>query len=194
MSPIGAFPHKERNGTGWIQTFTGKQFWPLDPRPEEVDIHDIGHALSLQCRFTGHLKHFYSVAQHSVMASWLVPPEDKLWALLHDGSEAYLVDVATPVKRSPEMAPYRQAEKRLMDVIVTAFGLPIEEPSTIKPADLTMLVTEKRDLLDHGTTVCDWGRQYDDIPRLSYQIKPWTASAAEYEFLAHFTTYSNRYQ
>lgn len=41
---------EERKGV-WIQTYTGRMFWPLDPRPEEIWIEDIAHALSLQCRF-----------------------------------------------------------------------------------------------------------------------------------------------
>ena len=79
----------ERRGD-WIQTYLGIQFWPLDPRPEEVMLFDIAHSLSNMCRFTGHCREFYSVAQHSVIVSQNVPREDAAWGLLHDASEAYM--------------------------------------------------------------------------------------------------------
>lgn len=55
---------------GWIETFTGRQFFPLEPDFEQVDIRDIAHALSMKCRYTGHVREFYSVAQHSVLMEW----------------------------------------------------------------------------------------------------------------------------
>ncbi len=78
----------------WIQVRSGRKFHPLDPRPEDVDINDIAHALSNLCRFTGHCTDFYSVAQHSVIASQIVPPASALAALLHDASEAYMGDIS----------------------------------------------------------------------------------------------------
>lgn len=87
----------ERKGD-WIQTYTGRQFWPLDPKPEEVCIEDIAHALSQQCRYAGHTIRFYSVAQHSVEIALRVPRAAALWGLLHDAAEAYLVDLPRPVK------------------------------------------------------------------------------------------------
>lgn len=71
-------PADDRRGD-WIQTFTGRRFWPLDPRPEDVCIEDIAHALSLKCRFGGHCTRFYSVAEHSVHVSNYVPAEFALW-------------------------------------------------------------------------------------------------------------------
>src|ERR1039457_118422 len=87
---------------GFIGTFSGLRFWPLDPNPEKILIDDIAHALAHQCRFGGHASRFYSVAEHSVHVSRLCPPEDALWGLLHDASEAYLVDLPRPLKQLPE--------------------------------------------------------------------------------------------
>lgn len=94
----------EREVPQWIRTFTGKRFYPLKPTIEDIDILDIAHALSNQCRFSGHSKWHYSVGQHSVYVSQVVrslggSPTDIMWGLLHDASEAYLVDLPTPVKR-----------------------------------------------------------------------------------------------
>ena len=62
----------------WMQTYTGRQFWPIDPRANEVHIEDIAHALSMMCRYNGHCRTFYSVAEHSVLVSQHVPPEHAL--------------------------------------------------------------------------------------------------------------------
>ena len=105
----------------WIQTFTGRQFWPLDPRAEDVDIADIAHALAHQCRFAGHCLRFYSVAEHSILLSQLVAPQSAFAALMHDAAEAYLVDLPRPIKRS--MPDYVQAEERIMAAIARAFGV-----------------------------------------------------------------------
>ena len=87
----------ERKGD-WIQTYTGKQFYPQDPRVEDIDIEDIAHALSLTCRFNGHVKEFYSTAQHVVLSSMFAPFYCKWEALHHDDSEAYISDLTSPVK------------------------------------------------------------------------------------------------
>src|SRR6266496_3875421 len=105
------------SGNGEIILASGKWFNVFNPKPEDVDIRDIAHALSNQCRFTGHTKEFYSVAQHSVLVSTFCAPEDAAWGLLHDASEAYLSDIASPVKKHPDFGPfYLEAEKRITDV------------------------------------------------------------------------------
>lgn len=106
----------------FIGTYSGGRFWPLDPRPEDVRIEDIAHALSMVCRFTGHCARFYSVAEHSVLVSRLTPT-DTLAGLLHDAAEAYVADVSSPVKRSEEFAAYRDIEDRIQRVIFARFGL-----------------------------------------------------------------------
>jgi 5'-deoxynucleotidase YfbR-like HD superfamily hydrolase len=136
----------------WIQTFTGLVMYPLDPRPEEICIEDIAHALSNLCRFTGHCSEFYSVAEHSVRVSYACDPTDALWGLLHDAPEAYLADMSRPVKRySPFGATYQKIENALMEVIAEKFGLRpgYLAPSSVKRADTVLLMTEKRDLM-HG--------------------------------------------
>ncbi len=146
-----------RNGD-WILTYTGVEFWPIDPRPEDVCIEDIAHALSMQCRYAGHTSQFYSVAEHCVRVTTLVPPEDQLWALLHDASEAYLVDLPRPIKRYTEIGKhYRVAEDALMRVICDRFGLPHEEPPSVKRADQAMLCVEARALLP----VNSWWKKWE---------------------------------
>lgn len=106
----------------WIQTFTGKKFYPLSPQIEDICIEDIAHALSNVCRYAGHCRDFYSVAQHCVMVSdWM--PSMKLEGLMHDASEAYLGDISRPLKHSDAMSGYREAEHRMEAVINAAFDL-----------------------------------------------------------------------
>ena len=133
---------------GQIITYTGHYINPLDPDPDDIHLEDVAHALSLICRFTGHVKHFYSVAQHSVHVSENVPKKDALWGLLHDASEAYLADLARPIKHMPGLGDvYRECEARLQAAICKRFDLPEKEPESIKDADILLLHTEQTYLM-----------------------------------------------
>ena len=116
-----------------ITTASGRDVNPLDLQPDDIDIHDIAHSLSLTCRFNGHCRVFYSVAEHSVLVSRLCPPEFALEALLHDASEAYLGDVPKPLKRQwPE---YQEAENRAQRLITRCFNLPEKQSEAVHKAD-----------------------------------------------------------
>lgn len=136
----------------FITTATGRKFSPLKPRAADVFLYDIAHALSHQCRFSGHTREHYSVAEHSVRVSellerWGESPEIQLWGLLHDASEAYLVDLPSPLKQGPFGEQYRNAERRVMEAICERWLLSPEEPEVVRRADLVMLATEIRDLM-----------------------------------------------
>lgn len=129
----------------WILTSTGKHFDLIDPQPEMINILDIAHGLSNCCRFAGHSRYFYSVAQHSTLASQIVPEGFELEALLHDASEAYLGDVTRPLKQL--LPNYRAIEKKVEAAIRAAFGLPSIQSDAVGHADRVMLATERRDLM-----------------------------------------------
>lgn len=133
----------------WMQTFTGRQFFPTDPRPEEVVAEDIAHALSLICRYGGHVDRFYSVAEHCWLMSYAVPAEDALWALLHDAAEAYVGDMVRPLKR--QMPDYCFTEGRVLTAILDRFGIPYVKrtamPDSVKDADNRILLTERAVLM-----------------------------------------------
>lgn len=139
-----------------MQTYTGKAFWPLDPRAEEVDIMDIAHALGSLCRYTGHCADFYSVAEHSVEVSKLVPPELALTALLHDAPEAYCNDIARPLKR--HMPEYKGIETRIWYAVAERFNLPQEMPAVIHAADNAILDVEIRQLMKAPPSGLEWGK------------------------------------
>lgn len=135
-----------------MQTYTGKVIDLSRFSEDDVRLPDISHSLSLLNRFTGHSKCPYSVAQHSVMVSKIVDQRHAMWGLLHDASEAYLGDVATPLKNL--LPDYRALEERVQRAIARKFGLVWPMPPEVKVADVQALLAEKRELL---TANHDWG-------------------------------------
>jgi hypothetical protein len=165
----------------WIQTFTGRQFWPMDPRAGDFDILDIAHALSNICRFTGHCTEFYSVAQHSVLVARTLPRDLQLEGLLHDAPEAYICDIARPVK--PYLANYKTVETNIARAISEQFGVPSDLSPQVKDVDNAILVDEMETLM--VTPPEPWAFYAD---RLGIQIDPWEPKRARGEFLAAFKT------
>lgn len=134
----------------WIQTYTGRKFYPLDPDPDQIDVRDIVHSLSNMCRFAGHLRDMYSVGQHSVLASVWVEGgmEAQRQALMHDASEAYLVDVPRPVKT--ELPEYKAIEARLMNAIAIKLRFTWPMLPAVHRVDNDLLETEMHQLFLNG--------------------------------------------
>lgn len=164
----------------WIQTFTGRQYWPLDPRTEEVFIRDIAHALSYNNRFTGHTRFPYSVAQHSFLGSMLF--EDIRHArqfLLHDATEAYIADIARPVKR--HLPNYIEIEDQNWRVISARFGVRYEMYPEVKQMDNDMLIAERHQIMT--PTDFEWSVEGTAAP---VHIHRWTPEEAELMFLQRY--------
>jgi len=176
---------EEPDERGWMLTYTGKRFYPLAPRSRDVDIIDIAHHLSNICRYTGACSTYYSVAQHSVLVSRMAP-EHPLWGLLHDASEAYLCDMARPIKHTERYTHYREDENRLLSVILPVFGVhsPAFMPSDVERADYLMCIVEGRQLMpkDPGAY---WTRNLDRVKDLP-PMEIWDQKRSENEFLDRF--------
>lgn len=132
-----------------IRTVSGRDVPLMTFGPEHVALKDIAHALAHQCRWGGHTRRFYSIAEHCLLVAALVPTAHRAYALLHDASEAYLGDVVAPLKRSSALAGYREIEARVQTAIYRAVGLdPDAVPETVHAADLVALQIEGRALFD----------------------------------------------
>lgn len=162
----------------FIRLHSGGKFHFLKPRPSEVRIDDIVHALSHICRFTGMTRTHYSVGMHSCLVSDILPNELKLCGLLHDASESFCNDLSSPIKAV--LPQYTEIEDRIQKVIARKYRLPYPFPSQVKAADMTLLVTEIRDLIPKG----EW-RSYPYRP-LEQRIVPWSIEQTRREFMKRF--------
>lgn len=163
----------------WMQTYTGRAFYPLEPAAADIDPVDIAHALSLLCRYGGHVDRFYSVAEHCVLMSHAVAPENALWALLHDATEAYMGDLIRPLKLA--MPAYREAEDRLMAAICDRFGIDPACPAEVKTADNRILRDERDELMMRPPL--PWA-SIEDVPALGVRVQGWDPLTAKRAYLA----------
>lgn len=156
-------PYPEEFQKFWMQTHSGVQFRPYACTPEMIKFDDIVHALSNIARYNGHTDQHYSVAQHSVYVSYCVPIEFAYVALMHDAVEAYIGDMAAPVKWG--QPGFNKLEQYIWEAaIAPRFGLPLEMPPEVKTADLALLVYEQSHLVkDFGH---DWGLDHLEVPDL----------------------------
>lgn len=168
----------------WMQTYTGRQFWPLDPRPEDIEIADIAAALSKLCRYGGHCLRFYSVAEHCVHVAAAARPSLALTALLHDASEAYLSDIVRPVK--PYLSNYMDIEDGLERTVSERFGTIYPLPAEVKKLDNAILWAEM--LQNMADPPEPWTKWLTDEP-LNVKLQFWSPERAGAEFMAAFRSY-----
>lgn len=165
--------------TTWVQTISGKAFDLPVPTPDQIEIEDIAHALGNVCRFQGHTRRHYSVAEHSVNVCLLLKKTNldaARYGLLHDASEAYIADVSAPLKGLPELSGYLAIEKRIQAMIYRRFGLdPDAVPPDVREADLRMLATEKAALLREEP------RSWGDLPAVDDDAFRRLVNQAEYD-------------
>jgi len=164
----------------WMSLASGQKFYPLEPKKTLYTIDDIAHSLSLQCRFNGHTKRFYSVAEHSIhIARWLQREGHNRFVvrtgLLHDATEAYLGDLVVCIKHL--LPDYKKFEESLNQCFVDAFGMQHPFPDIVKEADQRILVDEKKALMNSKDV---W--PCDDWSPLGVKIEGWPPHRAEYEF------------
>lgn len=173
-------------GSGpFLETHSGIAFHLLAPRPSEVSIDDIAHALSLQCRYNGHTKSFYSVAEHCVhMAHHALGQgayaQDALDALMHDATECYIGDMVKPLKNL--FPDFERLEARIYQVIAKKFALNPRVPKTVKWYDLGMLHVERAQALNPSEN--DWN--LPEGPDMQVHIEGWGPAVAKRQFLNTF--------
>lgn len=192
------------NGKDSICTVSGRWVRPLDPERMDIDIMDIAHSLANQCRFTGHTRQFYSTAQHSVYVSAVCESlarqraprglsagadirERALAGLLHDASEAYIADIARPLKRADEAfaTTYQRIETDLQKVIFAHFGLRWPMPNLVHEADDLLLWAEMRDLMPNDPP--------EGVEAWPHTIHAWEPTMARHFFMRRFQDLTEQY-
>jgi uncharacterized protein len=131
----------------WCSTYSGRKFYPFNPDKGDIDPVDIAQALSMQCRFNGHVKRFYSVAEHSFYVSHIVSPRAAFYGLMHDAPEAYIGDMIQPLKECfPE---FKAIEDIIMDEVAERFQVPIDKAiiDEVHAADKWIVFQEGKELL-----------------------------------------------
>lgn len=167
-----------RKYDGTITTYTGKVFDYNNPTTSPVCLEDIAHALGMLCRFNGHIRRFYSVAQHSVLVSRLVEPRHTLQALFHDAAEAYVGDMVAPLKRCGKMEDYAFLEELIAANIRTELNLGELDDACdadIKAADRAALELEVYYLTNPRTPehrLMDGGPPADVLEATAAQVFP----------------------
>lgn len=190
MSPSS--PKGDTKTRSLILTYSGIAIDPLDATVDQIAIEDIAHATANICRYTGHVREFYSVAEHSVRVAELLEErgfdtESQFNGLMHDASEAYLGDVARPIKDTSDVGTlYKGAEDILMTLIAKKYGLTWPLSEEIGWADYVLLRTEQRDLMPYPNDLYS----LEEYEVLEDEIKPWEPKLAEVEFLSKFQSLS----
>lgn len=145
----GTLANQGKNTEAWIMTQSGRMFFFENPHPRSIVIEDIAHALSQICRFTGHVRCHYSVAEHSLRVSWLAEKKyGRQFAkegLLHDAAEAYVSDLNGPLKRLIGEG-YKKWEEIAEAAVGKVFGFQTPKSKEVKDCDGVVYLTEKRDL------------------------------------------------
>lgn len=168
-----------------IYTFSGTKFALGTDSVADVNFIDIAHALAHQCRFTGHLRDFYSVAQHSCYVAHLMAlrghsKHTLQVALMHDASEAYLSDIARPFKGS--VGGYKEIEEKIQTLCFRAFGITqamydASQPD-LKECDMLACFVEARDMHNGPVEEFEQYAEFKDLidrePTL-VPLVPWKA-------------------
>lgn len=155
------------NSKDFIMTHSKIKVDPFNIQPEDVNIKDIAHSLSMTARANGHFKHFFSVAQHSINCAIEarnrgLSQRIQLACLLHDAAETYIADVPRPVKH--RLVGYEKIEQHISAVIFPLFGLSdlsSEEYNIVKEIDDAILYYEFDVFMDMKLT--------EDKPYISTQ-------------------------
>jgi len=175
----------------WFPTFSGGIVDLDDVAGSDFRIEDVAHALGLLCRFNGHVDQFYSVAEHCVVMSRMMPEKVALHALLHDAAEAYVGDLITPIKRH---APgVHEIELALRNGLYEALELELpdaDEVAEIRRADLRMLVTERAQLY-HRLPDRPWER-CEKVEPFGVVLPLWPPRRAGSEYSTRFWTLVDR--
>ena len=181
--------HKDSFDPGYwnfLQTFTGKKFFPLAPEKYEIDIRDLAHGCALENRYGGQTDVPYSVAQHCILVAEILStrlgrPDLAFEGLMHDAAEGLIKDLPRDIKVALGDAYKKRIEEPFEHLIAKRFGLVYPWPAEVKVADGIALMTERRDLFSRRNP--DWVQQVEPMEE---KVTPWGWAEAEWRFLREF--------
>lgn len=133
----------------YLELSSGRKFFINTT--EHFEAEEIAHALSLQCRYGGHSRRFYSVAQHTLLVAEIMRHfdlGDPFEGLHHDDTEHLLIDMPSPVKAL--LPEYKRLEKSLDARLRKFWGLPETITEGCKRADYIALYVEAAVLIPSG--------------------------------------------
>ena len=168
-------------GLDWMQTASGKAFFVMGPREDDIDIEDIAHGLAYSTRFNGHTQRPYSIAEHCVHVSHACDPVDAPEGLMHDAAEAYVGDIVRGVKRN--LPDFAKIEKKVEEVIAKKFSLRYPWPDSVKRADVAVLAAERRYLM--GKPPFPW-RSLENVEPYDVRVGTMSPEMAKHAFLERF--------
>jgi len=175
----------EEKFDNWLETFTGTKFNPYTSPPSDVKLLDIIHSLSLQCRFGGHCRTYYSIAEHSVYVSkQFEDPVLAKWGLFHDAAEAYLTDLPRPLKKL--LPDYNELEQSILTLVAKRFDLPWPIPDEVREMDTVLLRTESLQIMTRGN---EW--VIKDVEPLPLKLQCLSPEEAEIFFMNQFNKICN---
>ena len=165
----------------WIQTFTGRQFYALDPRPEDFHILDVAAGLR-NARYSCQSRRVQTVLEHSCLirrelARQGAPVRVQRGGLLHDLSEAYLVNVPRPIKR--DLSNYTEIEDGIMRAAGARFDFDWPVDPLVKAFDSAILHDEVAQNMGPPPAFC---RQPAGA-LLGVAVECWQSDRAMVEFL-----------
>lgn len=147
-----------------MTTVSGRVVSVIDPRPDDIDLGDIAWALSMQCRYSGHILRRWSVASHSIACVLEaerrgLPADIQAACLMHDAAEAYVGDLIWPVKKAvrdgASHGMFDRLETRFSIAIALRFGLPIGFNGLPEVHEIDQAVCA-REMLDLRTMPAGW--------------------------------------
>ncbi len=171
----------------WLTTCNGARLDVRHPTVDMINIEWIAQGLSRQPRFVGQTRSTITVAQHSVLVSFLCPTTP-LKGLLHDASESVMCDVSSQLKHLPELAGYCELEQRLMGVIYQWAGVSDQPDDEWKHADQMVLRLEAESFHGLAGRILDnWTDNYPMPPQeLRRNFVPWRETEAKFRFLQRY--------
>lgn len=193
----------------WQRMLSGRRLNLLDPSPLDIELSDIAHGLARVARWNGQTigDYPFSVAQHSVLVLEVLQainpdakPNEKLYALLHDGAEYVMGDIISPFKAAMG-GNYKEIENQLLGAIHLRFSLPSSPTAklsrAIKKADKHAAFFEAVNLAGFES---DEARSLFGEPDLAgfdlegfeHLIRPWPTRQAQTRFEEVFTQISEQ--